>query len=213
MTRLYFIRHGESEANRLRVISNRGRQHGLTARGQAEARALAQRLSGAGLAAVYASPLLRAAETAAIIAARAQAAVHESAALKEFDCGEWEGRGDAAAWAAHAALMAAWEERGEREARALGGESLAEVRDRFVPFVRGLTVAYCNPDDAVALVSHGGLLRLMLPLVLANVDGAFARAVPIGHCTPIVAEAQGGVLMCLDWCGTVPRRLGVMAAG
>jgi broad specificity phosphatase PhoE len=33
-TRLYFVRHGESEVNVLRVISNRGFVHGLTATGQ-----------------------------------------------------------------------------------------------------------------------------------------------------------------------------------
>src|SRR6476646_8171101 len=43
--KLYFVRHGESEANLLREISNRGTRHGLTAKGRAQATALAQSLS------------------------------------------------------------------------------------------------------------------------------------------------------------------------
>ena len=39
--RIYFARHGESEANLLHVFSNRGVKHGLTARGRAQAETLA----------------------------------------------------------------------------------------------------------------------------------------------------------------------------
>jgi probable phosphoglycerate mutase len=173
--------------------------------------ALARRLKGAGLAAVYSSPLLRAAETAAQVAAAGGLTVIESAALREFDCGDLEGRDDADAWARHAALMAAWEERGEQETRARGGESFADVRERFVPFVRELAARYPDPAHAVALVTHGGLLRLMLPLVLDNVDAAFARSTPIGHAAPIVAEGQGEALRCLDWCGTAAGSLTIQA--
>jgi hypothetical protein len=56
-------------------------------------------------------------------------------------------------------------------------------------------------------VTHGGLLRLMLPVVLDNVEAAFARATPIGHGAPIVAEGQGEALVCLDWCGVAPRAI------
>ena len=41
---IYFVRHGESEANLLNEISNRGLKHGLTERGRAQASALAETL-------------------------------------------------------------------------------------------------------------------------------------------------------------------------
>ena len=39
--RAYFVRHGESEANILEVISNRGSVHGLTEKGRRQANQLA----------------------------------------------------------------------------------------------------------------------------------------------------------------------------
>jgi broad specificity phosphatase PhoE len=41
---LYFVRHGESEANTLGVISNRGLRFGLTDTGRQQAAALAEKL-------------------------------------------------------------------------------------------------------------------------------------------------------------------------
>ncbi len=69
MMRLYFARHGESIANLLEEFSNRGIKHGLTEKGQQQAATLAQRLKDASIARIYSSPLLRATQTAAILAA------------------------------------------------------------------------------------------------------------------------------------------------
>jgi broad specificity phosphatase PhoE len=199
--RLFFIRHGESEANRLRVISNRGRVHGLTGLGRAQVAALAQRPSAIAVDALYCSPLLRAIETAQILAHAWAVPVQPTDALREFDCGELEGRSDADAWARYAALVAAWVERGEHEQRLPGGESFADLRARFVPFVQSLAAA---PHTVIALVGHGGLFKLMLPLVLTNLPPAWAWAQPLPNAVPIQAEGQGGQWVCLDWCGVAP---------
>jgi bisphosphoglycerate-dependent phosphoglycerate mutase len=66
--KLYFVRHGESEANLLHEFSNRGHKHGLTTHGKAQATTLAHRLRGAGVTHLFSSPLLRALETTAILA-------------------------------------------------------------------------------------------------------------------------------------------------
>ncbi len=66
--RLYFVRHGESEANLARQFSNRGFKHPLTPRGVTQATELAARLAGQGIAQIYTSPLQRAAQTAEILA-------------------------------------------------------------------------------------------------------------------------------------------------
>ena len=42
--RIYFARHGESEANILQEFSNRGRKHGLTEKGKRQAERLADNL-------------------------------------------------------------------------------------------------------------------------------------------------------------------------
>jgi broad specificity phosphatase PhoE len=51
--RIYFVRHGESEANLLNVFSNTGVKHPLTARGLAQVEALAERLQDAGITAIF----------------------------------------------------------------------------------------------------------------------------------------------------------------
>jgi hypothetical protein len=52
----------------------------------------------------------------------------------------------------------------------------------------------------MALVGHGGTYRCMLPLVLVNIDVAFALAHPISHTGYIVTEPQRGALVCSAWC-------------
>ena len=198
---LLFIRHGESEANVLNIISNRGRRHGLTARGQAQAKALAERLRPVPLAALYSSPLLRAEETAAQVAAASGVPVQPADALREYDCGVLEGCSDPASWLRYETVLVHWLRRDDLDHRPDDGESFNDIRKRFVPFVAGQVERHGPSDDIVALVGHGGLFRLMLPLVLANVTPQFALETPIPNTGIIRAETRGGVLVGADWCG------------
>ena len=61
--RLYFVRHGESEANILRVISNRGYRYGLTQGSTTSYRLATFEHVPFG---IFSSPLRRAVETADI---------------------------------------------------------------------------------------------------------------------------------------------------
>lgn len=106
--KLFFVRHGESDANILRQISNRGLVHPLTARGRTEAEKLAGSLAGVEITSIYSSPLLRAQQTAEVLAGSAGLDVTVTDSLREFDCGVLEGRSDAEAWHQHSALMSAW---------------------------------------------------------------------------------------------------------
>jgi broad specificity phosphatase PhoE len=77
---IYLVRHGEHQD------AEHGVDDGpLSPRGQRQAEAIADRLSGLPLDAVWHSPLLRAAETARAIAARLPAVDPEPSALM-FDC-------------------------------------------------------------------------------------------------------------------------------
>src|SRR6185369_16537605 len=106
--KLYFVRHGESEANLLREISNRGTRHGLTAKGREQATALVQALSREAIQHIYTSPLLRAVQTAEILAGRFNVPFQTADALREFDCGFVEGRSDTAAWEIHSRIHESW---------------------------------------------------------------------------------------------------------
>src|SRR5579885_2963963 len=89
-TRLLVARHGET------VDNADGRWQGwgdspLSPRGLAQARALARRLAGEPLAAVYSSDLGRAAHTARLAAAAHDLPVVELPALRERDVGLFSG--------------------------------------------------------------------------------------------------------------------------
>lgn len=202
--RLYFIRHGESEANIANVFSNRPPGHPLTANGRAQAQRLAARLAGEHLTAVYSSPLQRAVETATTLAAPHGLAVEVTDALREYDMGIYEGTGDPAGWEANHVLFRAWTVEQRGEVRIEGGESLDDMRARLEPFVRGLLAAHGDSDARLALVGHGGLYLAQLPLLLANVPYPWALAHPLGNTSVVVAEPGAEGLVCLSWCGLEP---------
>jgi broad specificity phosphatase PhoE len=198
VSRLFFVRHGESEANVLRVISNRGSLHGLTERGRWQAEALARELKGAGVARIYSSPLLRALQTGEILAKALDVECEVTDALREFDCGIAEGRSDAEAWALHRDVMDRWLHHGQLDARIPQGESFCEIQGRFVPFVAGLLDTQEQADSSI-LVGHGGLYQCMLPLVLVNLGRELELGFP--NAAYVLAEARSEGLFCREWCG------------
>lgn len=200
--KLFFTRHGESQANLERIISNRDLPHPLTEKGRTQAATLAAQLATAKIVVIYASPILRAQQTAQIVGERLGLPVVTSDALREFDCGVMEGRGDEEAWAAHAGVTAAWAN-GDYAQCIPGGESHHAMEARFLPFVNALVAQYadCNADcdDAILLVGHGSLLHHMLPLVLQNIDSAFVAQHPLRNCACVCAEVKDGQLYCTNW--------------
>jgi probable phosphoglycerate mutase len=200
---IYFVRHGESEANVQRVISNRGSVHPLTERGREQAADLAKRLRAAGAMRLYTSPLLRAVQTAGILSAALGVSYEVADALREYDCGVIEGRSDPESWALHRAQREDWLIRRRWETRIEGGESFLDMERRFVPFVRGLAGDVAQRSgECIVLVGHGGLYACMLPLVLANVDFDRSADLPFPNTGYVLAETGPRGLTCLEWCGT-----------
>jgi probable phosphoglycerate mutase len=202
--KLYFVRHGQSEANVLQVFSNRGWQHGLTAAGRAQVKELGNTLSCAGAARIYSSPLKRAMETASILGRRLGVGYEAVDALREYDCGVLEGAGGRDAARIYAEVLDDWVERYLWNRRIEGGESFNDIRRRFVPFVEALVDRPPEHQANSLLVAHGGVLRCMLPLVLANVDLEFSMSNRLGYAATVTAHAQPDRLVCLDWAGTPP---------
>jgi probable phosphoglycerate mutase len=198
--RLYFVRHGESEANVTRTFANWGAGYPLTETGAAQARELADLLHPEGITHLYASPVLRARQTAELLSERLGCPVQVTHCLREFDVGRYEGTSGEAGWREYDDVVRAWG-RGDSHRRVDYGESMDDMRLRFVPFVREV-LEHGQPEDRVVLVSHGGLYLSMLPLVLANVAAGYAMQHVLGHTACIVAESRDAELVCVDWCGS-----------
>jgi broad specificity phosphatase PhoE len=199
--KIYFARHGESQANILHEISNRGLRHPLTERGREQAAVLARRLQGLPILRIYSSPLPRALETAVILATRLSLDYEVVDALREFGCGIAEGRSDAGAWNDWQGAVDAWTIERNYDHRIEGGESFHDIQNRFVPFIQGLIGEFGNTSAHILCVGHGGLYWLMLPLVIRNVSYDLLTQYGIEFTSCIVAEFHPEGLYCVEWNG------------
>src|SRR5262245_65615545 len=93
MTELLLTRHGETDWNREHRVQGHT-DVPLNENGREQARALAERLVDVPLAAIYASDLARARETAEIVARRLGLGVVLDPGLREKNFGSWEGLTD-----------------------------------------------------------------------------------------------------------------------
>jgi probable phosphoglycerate mutase len=143
---------------------------GMTERGRAEIAAVAERLAGEGIAAIYASPLQRTRETAEIVAARLGLPIEFRDDVIELDFGEWTGatfdaiRADPRwiSWSQHRSL-----------ATIPGGESMRAVQKRAVEAL--LEIGDRHRDESVVIVSHGDVIRAALVFALGMPLDFFGR--------------------------------------
>lgn len=153
-TRLFVIRHGETDWNREQRIQGHT-DIPLNATGHDQAERMARALAGDGLHAVYSSDLLRAAETAAPLARLAGLPLCKDAGLRERHFGDFEG-------ATFVEIERRWPEAAQRWRRRDpdfgpgGGETLVAFSARCVEAATRLAAQH--PGQVVALVAHGGVL-------------------------------------------------------
>jgi len=106
--KLYFVRHGESEANPQHVISNYASPFGLTELGRQQVHALAERLKDLPITTMYSSPVLRAMDTADILYQALGLPYRVTEALREYHCGVLEGQSDEESWRLHRQYYEDW---------------------------------------------------------------------------------------------------------
>jgi broad specificity phosphatase PhoE len=201
---LYFVRHGQSEANVLNVFSNRGYKHPLTQAGMEQSKNLAAELKGIEFKRVFSSPLLRAIQTASILTKRNAIPCFEVVeALREYDVGMLEGRSDEESWKLFFQMQENWNFPENWDHHYHGGESYNEIVRRFTRFILGITGAECAEDDAYLLVGHGGLYITAMPSLVDNLSYSFTKKNLIGNSELIVVERRGAGFSCVRW-GKIP---------
>ncbi len=163
MTRIVLVRHGQTAWNRKPRFRGRADvaldELGLR-QAQATGRYLAARWP---VVAVYASPMRRAMQTAEPIARANGLTAHPLEGLMDINFGEWQGLSPDEVAQRYPALYKAWLE-APHTVHFPGGETLDDVRSRVVA---GLDeVVARHPEQAVALVSHTVVNRVLLCAVL-----------------------------------------------
>ncbi len=168
-THFYFVRHGETEYNRRRIVQGSGIDSVLNNRGRAQVSALAGRLSDVPFDAIYASPLRRTRQTTAIIAERqAEVPVQYLADLKEMAWGVYEGEPPSPERnRALDAIKQRWRE-GAFDERIEGGESAREVEARARRAVDQILGQ--EQGRTVLVVTHGRFLRIALASLLDDYE-------------------------------------------
>jgi 2,3-bisphosphoglycerate-dependent phosphoglycerate mutase len=190
---LWLVRHGETNWNASGIAQGHCDLARLTPRGVRQAWRVAGQLCDRPICAVYASDLHRAMETAVPLAAVLGLAVIRDPRLRERSLGEAEGTHAAAVGSAVSGL------RGHRvadpDAAPRGGESLRDLYERAAAFADDLAAARlpglagAAPDGNVAVVAHGGTLRV-LTAYLSGVPVEQMRWEPLANGT-ILRSATG----------------------
>ena len=161
------IRHGETDFNRERRLQG-AMGVPLNDTGRQQARGLAERLRGSSIDAIFASPISRARETAAIVADALGLTVQEDQRLREINFGDFEGLTFAEVKARYPQAADRWES-GYLAYRAPGGESRLDVSRRMTAAWRDII---STEQRTVAIVTHGSAIMMFLGSMYALLPGA-----------------------------------------
>lgn len=164
MTTVYFVRHGETDANIEGILQGQS-DHPLNEAGLAQAEAVASRLASRSFDEILSSDLSRARVTAEKIARGRPVAY--TPLLREWCFGDWQGRriGDLKCeFSAEFQLFAAQSPLFAPP----GGESADSFRLRAAQVLEELARKYAG--KTLLCVTHGGLLKQILKNVLGAPD-------------------------------------------
>lgn len=196
MATFFLVRHG---AHSLlgKILVGRAGAVGLSEQGARQAERLAVRLARMPVRAVYSSPLQRARETAEPIARGLGLAVQIAEEINEIDFGDWSGRSfdelqDLAAWRFFNTFRSG--------TRIPGGELIVEAQARIVAFICALAREW--PDEHIALVSHGDMIKVALAYFMGlHLD--FLRRIEIspGSVSTLQVAAYGATIIRLNEVG------------
>jgi probable phosphoglycerate mutase len=153
---LLLVRHALTESTGKRLTGWQPGVH-LSARGEQQAEALADRLAPLRIGAIYSSPLERCRETARPFASRARLSVRVKPALGELRFGEWTGRS-----LRQLSRTKLWSvvQTTPSLARFPDGESIPEAQARAVREAE--RIAAKHPKEVVAVFSHADVIKLVL---------------------------------------------------
>jgi broad specificity phosphatase PhoE len=159
--RVFIIRHGETEFNRLGVF--RGRfEVDLNDRGRKQAAEIGRALKDASLGFLLTSPLGRAVETARIIAQELSIEYSVDEAFNNIDLGIWQGLPKEKVKREYPDMWNRWQQEPE-DLRIPGGETVEEVRLRS--FKRLLEIAG-REEGNFGIVTHRSVLKGLAASIL-----------------------------------------------
>jgi alpha-ribazole phosphatase len=134
----------------------------LNEKGRDQVATMLRHLESISIGAIYASDLLRAQATAQALAAQRRLQIRPQAALREIYFGQWEGLTWTQVEARDRAFAARWVE-SFPDLPAPGGEAMVHFKHRVFAAIHNIAEELnTSPMEQVAVVTHAGVLRLIL---------------------------------------------------
>lgn len=185
MTRVTFLRHGETLWNREGRMQG-ATDVGLSERGRSQAARAAVAWEGVEFDEIWSSPLQRALDTARAVAG--ERPVHTDPRLAETDVGSWAGR-TAAEVATEMPDQADRYHAGIDYRRSSTGETAAEVAERGAACVEELAGRW--PEGHLLVATHGYFTQLVVSRLL-GLDGFGNRLGVLGNTGAAVVQRSRG---------------------
>lgn len=196
--RIIFARHGQTPDNLIHRLSTSPPGPPLTDVGVQEARDLAAMVRERDIAAIFTTPLVRARQTADIVAEGRDIPVFVLDGLRELSVGSLEGRNDEGVFEELDRTWNTWTVDGNLDLPAgPGGETARQVLDRSLDAMAEVAERY--PTGTVLVVAHSGILQLLIPAMSSNLDAGFGYRNWLRNCQLVEIEADGAGHMCVAW--------------
>ena len=196
MPLVLLIRHGENDYVKKKRLAGRLPGVHLNKKGMEQAQAVAERLKGSKVNAIYSSPMERAVETAQPIAQALGLELEVRQGLLETDIGEWTGIsiGKVSRQKLWKVVQAA-----PSMLRFPGGESFAETQARIVHDLEDLCKKHDSKDTFIC-VSHADPIKLAAAYYLGLALDNFQRLVVApASITALQISEMGGRLLTLNY--------------
>jgi len=169
MTKIYLVRHGQTEWNE--KLTFRGRRDiPLNEAGHREAKAIFDALKDKNIKAIYTSPLRRSIETAQPIAKFFQLEIVPIQGLIDISYGEWEGLTFNEVKKRYGDQYTKWGKRPEL-IRFPHGETLDEAKERSFRAFKGIVKK--NPDKSILIIPHRVINKILLCAILGLSNSHF----------------------------------------
>lgn len=196
MPLLLLIRHGENDFVKTGKLAGRIPGVHLNERGQKQAQALGEALADIPIKAVYSSPLERAMETAAPVAAYHKLEIIQEPDLMDTDIGKWQGKSVRVL-----SLTKVWKivQHSPSRFRFPEGESFPEAQTRYVNVIERIVQKHNKPKDIIAVVFHADPIKLVVSHLLGLPLDHFQRlSCDTGSVTVLHINEMGANLVKLN---------------
>ena len=162
MTKIYLVRHGQTEWNK--KLTFRGRADiPLNEAGHMEAQALSKALKDKNIEVIYTSPLRRSTETAQPVADFFHLEIVPVQGLIDINYGDWEGLSFNEVKNRYSEQYEKWEKTPDL-IRFPNGETLDEAKERS--FLAFKNIVSKNPNKSILIIPHRVINKILLCALL-----------------------------------------------